>query len=1260
KNGTVLPPGIITINADPNDQDHTSVASDGTDFLVAWHDWRGTNEYGNGSAYVARVSGAGVVLDNPSIKISDHTLWEAPVEAVYDGDNYFVVWHVDSTANFRISDNYGRRVSSGGVVLDQQSIPAATSFAHQFNPSLGYGDNRYLVIWNATGGCVNGSSCIKAQMLEKVTPELPSSQNDLTAVSSSSNKVSPAQASSAWTAEASNTGYMLHNVWAFDESHVYVSTEADDGTVLKYDGADWSLLAMIPTARKFGLWGMGPLNLWSTGHCWNIAHYDGTTIESTNCHQDSQTGDYAMGEAIWGTSTANIYSVGVFGGIIQYNGTNWVKTPSGVPQDLWDVWGTSPSNVYAVGEFGTIIKYNGSLWTKQPNIPTIQSLNAIWGSGASDIFAVGDNGAIIHYNGASWSVQPSGTTENLYGVWGWSGTSVYAVGAYGTILHYDGTSWTQEASGTSVVLSDVGGAANTVRAVGDHGVILKKTEKACTGTINPSSNTFDGSGGTGSLSVTAASTCNWTAVSNDSWLTVTTGASGTGNGTVNYSVAANLETGSRTGTLTVAGQTFAVTQTPTPADLHFSESVYSVNEGAGSRQITVERTGNTSGTVTVNYATSDGTAQTPPDYLFNAGTLTFGPGETVKSFDVVTFNDSLDEPDETLNLTLSNPTGLATLGTPNAATLMIVDNDPPPNITINDVNLFEGNAGATSLVFNVDLLQMSGQIVTVNFNTADGTALSGSDYQSQSGTLTFNPGDLRKTVTVQVSGDTLNEANETFFINLSNPANAIISKGQGIGIINNDDAPPSVTISDVNVIEGDTGTTAAVFNVGLSTLSGQTVGVDFAASDGSANSNSDFIPNAGHLNFNPGETIKTITVLVNGDTQTEPDENFFVTLTNPINLAIAHSQAVGTIVNDDASLQFNATGYNASEGAGFIQINVTRNGSSAKDVYVNYNATDGSAQQRTDYTIAAGTLRFAAGENTKSFIILIVDDAYVEGPETVNLSLSNPSGAGAGTPASAMLTITDNDALPPTANPIDVAQDFVTMHYYDFLNRVPDAGGLGYWTDQITQCGSDAHCVHERRIGVSAAYFIELEFQETGYVVYRLYRAAFGARPAYDKFMPDRAQLVGGPGLPASTLEFANRFVLRQDFLNAYPANTTPEQFVNRLFDTAGLVPYTQERQQEINAMKGIVGRTRAQVLLDVIEIAEFKTREYNPAFVLMQYFGYLRRDPDEGGYLFWLNVLNNREPNNYRGMVCSFITSQEYQERFSPISTRSNRDCSQ
>jgi subtilisin family serine protease len=252
-----------------------------------------------------------------------------------------------------------------------------------------------------------------------------------------------------------------------------------------------------------------------------------------------------------------------------------------------------------------------------------------------------------------------------------------------------------------------------------------------------------------------------------------------------------------------------------------------------------------------------------------------------------------------------------------------------------------------------------------------------------------------------------------------------------------------------------------------------------------------------------------------------------------------------------------------------------------------------------------------------------------------------------------------------TPNPIDDSRAFIRQQYLDFLNREPDPGGWDFWTSQITGCGSDPICTHNRRIDVSAAFFIELEFQVTGYVVYRMHRAAFGTFPggptraniSFAQFIADRSLIVAGPGLPQSTIDFANAFMQRPAFLTVYPNNMSNADFVNTLFDKANLTPFTTERQQQIDAMNNS-GKTRAQVLLDVIEIPTFKTREHDPAFVLMQYFGYLRRDPDQGGYDFWLNVLNTQVPGNFRGMVCAFLTSAEYQRRFGTTVTRTDHDC--
>jgi hypothetical protein len=365
-------------------------------------------------------------------------------------------------------------------------------------------------------------------------------------------------------------------------------------------------------------------------------------------------------------------------------------------------------------------------------------------------------------------------------------------------------------------------------------------------------------------------------------------------------------------------------------------------------------------------------------------------------------------------------------------------------------------------------------------------------------------------------------------------------------------------------------------------------------------------------------------------------------------------------VTTPATIQFASATYPTNEGAGSATVNVTRTGDTSTEVTVDYNASNGTALARSDYTVTSGTLRFAAGEISKTFNLLITDDLYVEGAETVNLSLSNPTGGAAlGVQSNATVSIVDNDLVQPTTNPLDNAQFFVRQHYLDFLNRDPDAGGIGYWSGQITQCGVDPVCLRSRYNSVSAAFFVESEFQETGYYVYRLYKAAYGRRPLFDEFTADRTRMVASTDLNASKQTLAADFVSRPAFLSQFPTSMSPEQYVDALNAKTGTSLTQAERDALVNGLKGGT-EVRASVLRQVAENALFRQREYNPAFVTMQYFGYLRRDPDQGGYDFWLNVLNNKEPNNFRGMVCSFLTSVEYQQRFSPVSTHSNRDCSQ
>jgi hypothetical protein len=244
-----------------------------------------------------------------------------------------------------------------------------------------------------------------------------------------------------------------------------------------------------------------------------------------------------------------------------------------------------------------------------------------------------------------------------------------------------------------------------------------------------------------------------------------------------------------------------------------------------------------------------------------------------------------------------------------------------------------------------------------------------------------------------------------------------------------------------------------------------------------------------------------------------------------------------------------------------------------------------------------------------------------------------------------------------TTNAIDAATFFVRQQYLDFLNREAEQGGLDYWTEQINKCNGDASCIRARRIDVSAAFFDAKEFQLTGSFVYGLYKGSLGRNPRFTEFMPDRSRITVGDTLDSSKQALADDWVSRAEFKAQYPASMSNADFVNKLFDTAGLNGSGVDRQGYISTLNA--GGARSQVLRSIIDSEAFRTKEYNRAFVLMEYFGYLRRDPEPAGLAFWLNVLDNREPNNYRGMVCSFITSAEYQNRFSSVVTHSNSECS-
>jgi uncharacterized protein (TIGR03118 family) len=496
---------------------------------------------------------------------------------------------------------------------------------------------------------------------------------------------------------------------------------------------------------------------------------------------------------------------------------------------------------------------------------------------------------------------------------------------------------------------------------------------------------------------------------------------------------------------------------------------------------------------------------------------------------------------------------------------------------------------------------------------------------------------------------------------------------------------------------------------------------------------------------------------------------------------------LNAVVPAPVLVQLSSDTYTVSEGAGFVDITVTRTGDLNATPTVNF-ATfvdPGDASQVSDFIPAAGVLKFAAGDVSKTFRVLLIDDVKVEGTEAIDLILSNPTSSGLGATHTGHIMITDNDSVssvtpapktfvatlngaqevPPKVtngtgtgivtitdeptgaakvslafsgltsnanaahihgpaapgvnaailfpltvpiatsgsindvaismtptqiqqlkdgllyfnvhtdnnpggeirgqilfNPIDESSYFVREQYLDFLNRNPDAPGQTFWTGQIDGCGVNTLCISNKRIDVSREFFLSMEFQQTDFFVYSVRKASFGALPTFSQFTLDRSQLPSGSAADKKT--FTESFVQNGQFLGVYPTSMNGSDFIDKLIATvlAGSGVDLTSRKPDLSAeylMEITQAASRARVIRRVVGYPEFTNAEFNRGFVAAEYYGYLRRTPDQSGFNFWLGVLNNGVPGNSRSMVCAFITSAEYQLRFGPTVTRSNVECS-
>jgi len=423
-------------------------------------------------------------------------------------------------------------------------------------------------------------------------------------------------------------------------------------------------------------------------------------------------------------------------------------------------------------------------------------------------------------------------------------------------------------------------------------------------------------------------------------------------------------------------------------------SVIEGDAGQKTMSFTVSWTGSKGGAApSVHYATANVTATSGADYTATSGTASLANnGCRCATVNVPILGDTTTEGTETFAVNLSSAVNAKIGDAQGIGT--IYDNEGPPSLVVTDVS---GAEASGTISFSVLLTNASGTTVRVDYATADGSAIAGSDYTATSGTLTFTPGQTSKTVPVTIANDALAEDDETFTLNLANATGGIaIADAQGVGTIVNDDLDPTVSVGNASVVEGDIGTTTLSLPVTLSGPSGREVDVDYATSDGTATAGSDYTATSGTLVFAAGETSKQIDVTVTGDLWVESNETLSVTLSSPFNADLGTSVATGTITNDDANPKLvvsDASKLEGNSGTTPLTFTVAMVPVSVSDVTVDYATSDGTATAGSDYTGTSGTLTIPAGQGSGTIAVSVSGDKTYEPNETVTLTLSNPAGA---------------------------------------------------------------------------------------------------------------------------------------------------------------------------------------------------------------------------------------------------------------------------
>jgi len=444
------------------------------------------------------------------------------------------------------------------------------------------------------------------------------------------------------------------------------------------------------------------------------------------------------------------------------------------------------------------------------------------------------------------------------------------------------------------------------------------------------------------------------------------------------------------------------------------------SSGTSNMTFTINSSAVSGSDIIVNYTISDITAQAGSDYIAGNGIVTIPAGQTSASFIVAINGDAIFESDESFNISLGGGSGYSSSSSILSATGIIINDDTAPIITIADTSISEGSVGTVTMTFTVTSSTVAGSDIIFNYLASDGTALIGSDYQPTNGTLTIPAGQSSGTISILINGDFMHESDETINLTLSGGSGytATSSDLTAIGTIINDDAPPTIMISDSSMAEGNSVTSSMTFTVTSSFVSDVDIGVNYSISDGTAIAGSDYSFGSGTVIIPAGQTSVNIIAVIYGDTLYESNETFSVNLSGGSGYTNAGSDlsAIGTITNDDLAPMITVGSVSYAEGnSGTINMNftVTALAVSGAPIIVDYVTSDGTATSGSDYVGANATLTIPAGQTTGTISVVMNGDLNFETNETFNLNLSAGSGfTTSGSILSATGTITNDDVAP--------------------------------------------------------------------------------------------------------------------------------------------------------------------------------------------------------------------------------------------------------